>query len=146
MTIYSFLTSSHYLSIAPSTTPTSYFNGNFPPLFSYTNHLEHQVCSCHPTPSSLSIPPANTQQNRLKTCLRLKPKISFFHIYCTNVYLLYRLHMCTVTTKNVTMGTTSRHSPPQHISIPSNKMTRDVSRALGRFFFSPFFYDTNIYL
>ena len=96
---------------------------SFLPFFLHffnTNHLEHQVHSHHPTTSSLSILPANTQPNRLKTCLHLKPKIIFFHIYCTNVYLPYRLHMCTVT-KHVTMGTTSQHSPPQHINIPSNK-------------------------
>ena len=42
----------------------------------------------------------------------------FFHyIYCTNVYLLDRLCMHTVTTKHITMGTTPRWittSPPHH--------------------------------
>ena len=43
--ICSSLTSSHHLSVAPSTTHTSYLKGKFPHLFFfiflYTNHLEH---------------------------------------------------------------------------------------------------------
>ena len=83
-TIYSSLTSSHCLSIAPTTTPTSYLNGKVPHLFFFvfffTNHLEHQVHSHHPSPSSLSIPPVNTQPYILETCLRLEPKIFFFYV------------------------------------------------------------------
>ena len=72
MIICSSLTLSHHLlSVAPSTTPTSYLNDKFPHLFFfiflYTNRLEHQVHSHHPTPPSLLIPPANTQRDRLET-------------------------------------------------------------------------------
>ena len=112
--------------------------------FFFTNHLEHQVHSHHPHPIITIDTASHTQLNRLKTCLCLEPKIFFFHIYCTNVYLLYRLHMCTVTTKHVTMGTTSWHLPPQHINIPSDEkgLTCRLRRILSpcRFFFSLLFF------
>ena len=136
--ICSSLASSHHLSVAPSTTPISYLKGKYPHLFFfiflYTNRLEHQVHSHHPTPPSLSIPPANTQWNRLETCLCLEHKIFFFfHLYCNNVYLL----------SPPNMSQWAPHLDDCHLTstptYPTTKRARlaaqDVSQALGRFFF-----------
>ena len=60
-------------------------------FFFFTNHLEHQVHSHHPTPSSLSMPPVNTQPYRLETCLHLEPKIflSFF-LFFFSIYIVLK--------------------------------------------------------
>ena len=114
--VCSSLASSHHLSVAPSTTPTSYLKGKFPHLFFfiflYTNHLEHQVHSCHPTPPSLSIPPANTQWNRLETCLCLDPKIFFFFFIYIVLMFIYCHHQTCHNGHHILMIATS--PPHQH--------------------------------
>ena len=114
MTVYSSLTSSHHLSIAPSTTPRSYLNGKFPHLFLYILIvLSVRSTAATLPPPSLLIPPANTQQNRLETCLCLEPKIIYLFIYIVLMFI-YCHHQTHHNGHHILMVATSPpHQPTQ---------------------------------
>ena len=99
------------------------------------------------TPSSLLTPPKQICSRRVfDLSLRyiyiyIFPY--FFHyIYCTNIYLLDRLCMCTVTTKHITTGTTPRWiatSPPHHQHTQQQKGLEMYLEPMVGFFFLIFF-------
>ena len=147
--ICSSLTSSHHLSVAPSTTHTSYLKGKFPHLFFFIFYiliiLSTRSTATTPPHHHYQYQPTPNEIGSRRVCVSsLRFFFFFFHLYCNNVYLL----------SPPNMSQWAPHLDDCHLTstpiYPAMKRARlaarDVSQALGRFFFFSFFYDTNIYL
>ena len=104
-----------------------------------TTPPHHHYQYCQPTPNQIG------SRHVCISSLRL-----FFFIY---IVLMFIYHIDYICVQSPNTSQWAPHLNIRHLSTSTYPATKrawltaqDVSRALGRFFFPPFYYDTNIYL